>query len=455
MLWLIGLTVATYFITFFNGFISDDITIGAAAKSRGYGLKDKKNLTCFTGFFDALEWRLLKDKKYLHHIVSVTLFTILTCSFYLVSRKFIPEPVAWLATAFFIVHPCNTQIGGWISCKWWGVANTFALWALFFNNSFFYVFSALFACSGFPYIWLFNVPWWEKILASVVVLFILNNNLGSKVDLNIFEGEFKEDNTKIYPRKAIVMLKSYCYYISLAVFPVQMGWFHELGEPIDDKLKSFDFHFVLCVLLIGTLVLFCGTKAFMGLLLFTLFIAPFTNLITFALFTSERYMTPAMMGWSIFLAYTLISYPIAAGILIAIYFMRTQLQLWTFRDDFHLAMASLISFDKSGYAWTNFANMMLYQGKPSAAFDILKETEKRLPGFPTTYWLLYTMYRANDLLNDYDQAYHYISKTCKYGKHEQWHKERETFRLALLSDRVVKFKVKYVTGKIAGAVPTG
>jgi hypothetical protein len=178
--------------------------------------------------------------------------------------------------------------------------------------------------------------------------------------------------------------------------------------------------------------------------MFILFIAPFSNFLTFALFTSERYMTPAIMGWAIFCAYVLVSYPVAGAALITLYFARTQLQLWSFKSDFHLAMSSLINFDNSGYALTNFANILLAIGRPSAAYDLLRHTESKLPGFPTTYWVLYTMYRAVDVLNNADEAYINLEKAVRYGKHSHWRSELDNFKKMILIDRIAKFKAKYV-----------
>ena len=100
-----------------------------------------------------------------------------------------------------------------------------------------------------------DLPLWSKLLSMAIAFMVFFKSIESKVDSTKIDAKFKQDNLKIYPRKLIVMLKSFCYYFTLAFFPTKMGWFHEIGEPIDDKLKSFNFHAVLCVLLVITLSL--------------------------------------------------------------------------------------------------------------------------------------------------------------------------------------------------------
>jgi len=151
-------------------------------------------------------------------------------------------------------------------------------------------------------------------------------------------------------------------------------------------------------------------------------------------------MTPALVGLSIFLAYILRAYPIACAVLITAYFMRTQLELWAYRDDFRLTIYSLLNFQKSRFAWCNLAQYMLVSGRPSAAYDVLKETAKQIPEFPTTYYQLYLINRSIDLGNNFDEALVNLEKACRYGQHERWYKELDDFKNKLKAHRIAKFK---------------
>ena len=445
MIWLILLVIITYFRTLFNAGISDDISVHSELRNKGFPIRWKElDFNPFYPVHDFL-WKVFKNKWVYHHIVNMLFFMGLVCSFYFVAQKWLPENVVFLASVFFTVHPCNAQVGGWISGKHYGITLILGLWALYFNNVALYILTALFAPNMLALPLLMNISLPVKILAIALYLLLVSKSLNSKGSQVVSEGEYKKDNLKFYPRKLIVALKSFCNYFCLAFLPLRMGWFHELGEPIDKKMKAFNFHAILCVLLIASMFLFYGTPAFLGLAIFALFIAPFSNILSFGLFTSERYMCPALIGWSIFLAYITISYPIVATVIITAYFMRTQLELWAYRDDFTLALYSLLNFNKSGFAWCNLANYFLTSRRPSAAFDTLQESVKRLPEFPTHYYQLYLMYRAVDLLCDFDKALEYLEKACHYGKHEAWYKELETFKEQLKAQRIKKFKESCVT----------
>lgn len=445
MIWLIILISVTYFRTLLNKGISDDISVHSELRSKNYPIRWKEfDFNPLFPIHDTL-WKLFKDKWVYHHIVNMLFFMGLACSFYIVAQKFIPENVAFLASIFFIVHPCNAQVGGWISGKHYGITVMLGLWALYFNNIALYILPAFFACNMLGLPLLMNLSWGVKILAMGLHLLILSKSLSAKRAQVVSEGQYKKDSLRFHLYKLVVVLKSFCNYFCLAFLPLRMGWFHELGEPTDDKMKSFNFHAVLCVLLIASMFMFYGTPAFLGLVIFSLFILPFSNFLSFGLFTSERYMCPALIGWSIFLAYTTINYPIIATVIITAYFMRTQLELWAYRDDFTLALYSLLNFGKSGFAWCNLANYFLMSKRPSAAFDTLQESIKRMPEFPTHYYQLYLMYRAVDLLHDYDKALEYLERACHYGKHEAWYKELETFKEQLKTQRIKKFKESCVT----------
>lgn len=440
MIWIVLLTVVTYSRSLINRFISDDITINAKLRNTGYPVDLKRLENSWATVLTDLFWKYIGERPFLQHLLNLFLFTCLTTSLYIVLCKYIPERVAFLATMIFTVHPCNAQVGGWISGKWYGVSLLVGLWALYFNNILLAIFTPLIACNLIPLPLLMDIPWYMKVMGIGFGLLILWKNLSGKYDNTSSEIKYKTDNLKIYPKKLVVALKSFSYYFSLAFMPTRMGWFHTLGEPIDEKTKSMDFHFALGLLLVLTMCGFLGRPAFSGFLIFGLFIAPFSNIVTPALFTSERYMAPALVGWSIALAYITVDYPIIATVFIVVYFMRTQLELWAYKDDFHLALYSLLNFENSGFAWSNISNYFLISRRPSAAYDTLKEAIKLRPDFPTPYYQLHLMYRATDLLADYDLALDYLEKAVTRGKHESWHKDLEGFKKALLNERVGKFK---------------
>lgn len=457
MVWLIALTVLTYLRSLANTAISDDITVHQELAKKGYPVRWKDHIRGSPQMIlHDLMWRWWKDKWWIHHLVNLVIYIILVCSLYIVGQKYFPEPIVFWACMFFIVHPCNCQSAGWISGRYYMFALILGLWALYFNETILYFLSVFCQPTIIGLVFFMDIKLWVKVLSILFFLYLSFRAIGLKEGQLQSEGWFKIKNFKLYPRKVIVALKSFTYYFTFAMFPLQMGWFHEMGEPIDEKLESWDFHATLCVLFIGTLVLFIGTPLFTGILLFIIFIAPFTNLVTPALFTSERYMSPALIGWSLFLSFLLRDFPIAGAVVITAYFMRTQLELWAYQDDFHLALYSLLNFKKSGFAWCNIVNYFMHSGRPSAAFDMVKEIQKRLPEFPTSYYQMYLMYRAVDLLNDMDKAIENLEKACRYGQHKAWYEELDKFKFQLKQIRLNKFRenVKHQAVKRFGPVVT-
>lgn len=444
MLWIIALAIVTQLRSLCNGFISDDVTVLSEVRNKGYPVRWKEHLLASPPMIihDWL-WKVFKDKVLPQHIINLFIYIALCCSFYIVGQKYLPENIMFLATLFFVVHPCNCQVASWISGRYYMVGLIIALWALYFNNLLLYLMVGWFhpMTIGLPLI--MKMPIIFKVLAIALALYMyIGKALKGKTEQTKSEGTYKIDNLRLCPRKLIVALKSFCYYFTLAFFPTRMGWFHTMGEPIDKKLKSFDRHFWLSLTLVLVMLLFYRHPAFVGLLLFGLFIAPFTNLITFALFTSERYMAGALLGWSIFLAYVTINNPIVATVIITAYFMRTQLELWAYQSDFMLALYSLLNFRKSGFAWSNIVSIFLHTRKPYAAYEMAIAGIKECPEFPTLYYQLHIMYKSSDLFPNPDLALLNLEKACKYGQHQRWFDELEHFRNEVKNIRINRFKEK-------------
>lgn len=443
MIWLILISLITYAQTLKNAGISDDVTVQAESKTRNYRLSFSEYIQNPYSILHDLLWKASGERMYIQHIISMVIFSGVVCMFYATASKYIPQNVAFLAAVFFAVHPCNAQIAGWVSGRNYMITLLLGLVALHFNSVAIYIFTFFTISTVFPLPLIMNIPIPIKVLSLVLGLLIAYRTIQTKVTGTDSEGEYKKDNMILYPRKLIVCLKSTAYYFTLALFPLRMGWFHTMGEPIDDKLRRFDRQAVLSILLLLTGLIFIGKPPFLGLALFILFIFPFANLITPALFTSERYMAPALCGWSIFLAFVTVNYPVLAAVIATAYFMRTQLELFAYRDDFSLALYSLINFDKSGFAWFNLVNIFLQKKQPSAAYAMVEEGIARCPEFPTLYYQRYLMYRATDLLFDYNKALDNLEKAYRYGRHNKWYEELNKFKTELFAIRTSNFKKKY------------
>jgi len=439
ILLLVILVWGTYFRSIFNKYISDDISKNGDLKLKKYPVRIRDLLECPNKLLDDLVWKLCKDNSVAQHLISITIFSAIVPLLYITLCKLFPENVAYLTAILFAVHPCNAQICGWISGRPYALAFTIGILAVYFNSVLLYVFSAVPSVNMFPLILFLKTSIPMKVLGLCIFLWFISVALKQKETMARAEDAYKRENFRIYPRKIIIAFKSCAYYFGLALLPVKMGWFHEIGEPITQDLKKANFHFALSVLLFITLFLYLGTPQFIGLLIFMVFIAQFSNIITLGLFTAERYMTPALVGVCIFLAYTLVNYPILATILITYYFVRTQLELWAYRDDFTLALYSLLSFPNSGFAWCNVAHIFMCTNKPHAAFDLLNETKARIPEFPSTYYILHQIYRCTDLMNNMTLALENLEKACMYGQHSSWFDELEKFKKELKKQRVERF----------------
>jgi hypothetical protein len=439
MIWIFLLSTACYLRSFWNDFVSDDSVVYKKVVERTTPLSLNEWLTNPYGLAVHMSYKLFKDNKFIHHFISYFIYTSLCLSLYIVLCKYIPANVSLLAALIFTVHPANCQVGGWISGKGYALSLLLGLWALYFNNLALYLAGCLVACNItlLPLLMHLSIP--TKLLSISIAFLLMYRSLKLKDNLVKHEGWFKRDNVRWGWYKLIIATKSFCYYFTQTAFPIRQGWFHELGEPIDEKIKRADFFFALCLLLIVTGLSFLGSPSFLGLFIFTIAILPFSNFVSLGLFTAERYMTPAIAGWSIFLAYQTINYPIVATVFITYYFIRTQLELYAYKDDITLGLYSLANFPNSGFAWSNVSHIFLSEHKPSIAYDMLQEEMKRLPTFPSSYFQMYIMYRSVDLLFNFDKALEYLEKACYYGKHDSWFKELEDFRKVLKEERVVKF----------------
>ena len=244
-----------------------------------------------------------------HHRLNLWLFGGVSVLLYFFLLRVVGNPIAFFATALFVVHPLGCQTVGWISGIGYVISTFFML--LGFHVAFLvtdlgwlqsplgvvgalglYGFvqwmavEAHFATIGSALILAWLGMWPFAIIAGILALMQGFHTLKSALDLRFktFKEQAMGQTLQVHWRKVLVCLKTLAYDTGLAVFPKRIGLYH-----------TFHYHYELpyaeaedsmlwrgLLVLVGGVVGFClGPPAVqLGLLWFLAFLMIFLNVVT-------------------------------------------------------------------------------------------------------------------------------------------------------------------------------
>ena len=378
-----------------------------------------------------------------HHALSIilNLANSILCYFFLLNL--FGNPIAFMGTALFIVHPLGCQTTAWIS----GIGYLICLFGALcsFNVAFyvdndiissilvlFFTFLSAYGLFSGALNFIILLALGYPILAGVAfIVFIANAYKQGRQIVGKRSDEFKKQNmghsTFLNWKKPIVMLKTFAYYLYLIPFPKRLGLFHAWGYHYDQKTERIDWR-VWCGLLgvsafVYAAITFEGPVRF-AIIWWVVYLAIFTNFITAMQFVADRYAYISALGWCIFLATIFRDYPIVIGIIGGLYLMRTWVHIPSFRDEETFYRSNTQNFPTSEVALGNLGVTLMNQGTPGSAVDTWNKAIKLNPHYDVPHYNMYSIMRNNGQLKI---AYDHLTK-CLNAKTvhfpDIWNKEK-------------------------------
>lgn len=268
--------------------------------------------------------------------------------------------VSFLAALLFSFNPANNQAAVWIAGRGYALsalgmvmilsfpvfAPILLLGVAYYNAGFvapicLLGINPIYICF-LPLAWLFHVKRFKR-------------NVVDKV-----KGEMLAEDRKVKPQKLILFIKTFGFYTSLALVPFKNTFYHSFMQSLagsgKDKAYSIKCRFfwlgVIYVLGIGWFWLSRPwDMVSFGLLWWVICISPFCNMFRLNQEIAERYMYLPNVGLMFVLANVLVSYPVWAGVVVAIYTTKMWFYMDAFQDDYYLIESACLNSPDSWFAW--------------------------------------------------------------------------------------------------------
>lgn len=291
-----------YWRTLKYGYVSDDVLVKAASKP--------------TGKFWPDLWGEIRGVCYFNskreHLISLIIHTINSVLIYL---AFGADKISFWAAILWAINPANNQCAIWLSGKAYSMSVMLILlgvWLKPLIPLYFYVYHWGINGIVFPLVFVNMHPHW------LVFLFPLYFLIRRKIlrDIKVVKMETATKRMKsITPEKFVLAIKTFSYYVSITLFPIRLGMYHNFGyvygltEQDSKTVTKIDTHFwlglILCILYAYLMFTNWNNGLGLGLWWWCVFISMWCNIIVIQQFIAERYIYAASIGLMYALSYAI------------------------------------------------------------------------------------------------------------------------------------------------------
>lgn len=282
------------------GYIIDDMEV-ATHKPTGNWLRDL--------------WYQIRGHAYfnprIEHTITTLIHTINCCLIY---WAFGSNQVSFIASMLFAVNPVNNQASVWLSGKVYAIGAMFMLlgWGLKTFYPAFYFIGSYFSLNIVPTPLLFLLAkphWYVLILGGMVLAYRMRLLFEPKRRFKDSSAEMQDYVFSKSPKRLIIPLKTFGYYLRLCLFPIRLGMCHTYLHVFGLSKKETDMWFkpdkYMFIGLSAVLFLVFGLVKgwdMTGLYWFTLCMLPWSNFVVLNHPICERYSYLANIGLMVFVA---------------------------------------------------------------------------------------------------------------------------------------------------------
>lgn len=400
-----------------------------------------------------------------HHFLSILVFNITVLTTFYALTPVLGAKIALLSVLILIVHPCTTQGVAWISglayplSLFW-ISLTMLLMQFFFahqtlNNAMwvipvfciiqFFAIHAIFATTAMIWVLLLFLGYWQfAILGAIVSGAMCFDQIRKTISFRVeeFKKQHMAQSTFFSPRKFIVAMKTFFYYILFSIAPVKIGLYHTWNFHYDESTERADWMFwagfatfsLLTLLILNQVV---PSSLQFGILWYMIFSIGFWNWITAQQFVTERYIMVANLGLGIIIAVLTQNYFWIYALILGIYLCRTWTFLPTYDNELRFYQSNTWNFPKSEVAMGNLGATFARAGLEDSAKDTWMIATTLNPDYDVPWVNVFYQFRSKGylLINHGDfvgglkklqEGLPYLQKAlaCKICHFpEQWKKE--------------------------------
>jgi hypothetical protein len=364
---LIVVNLALYFKTLRFKFVSDDFSVWKNPPEFKNGfhmawlrfIGAAKLLSPSVRFFKLNgkpHMAILKTEE-LEHLLALLIHIAICVSIYF---AFGASTISFVAALLYSTNPVNNQGTIWPGGRGYALPILSLLLAMAAPDisPVFLYFCAWFTV-GFlaPLALIGSSKWW--ILASMPIVWALHTNKFRTAVQNKASMESFDEDKVIHPRKLILGVKTFGFYLALCLVPFRITFYHNFLQSAAGSLKHKCYtlcrYFWIGLIALAAIIAYAVLVPW-NILTWSLFawcvtIIPFCNLVRANQEIAERFAALPNVFLMYALAQLIWPYPSIVAIFLTFYATRTFYTLLMYKDEYYITEVAVIEDSYSWYAW--------------------------------------------------------------------------------------------------------
>jgi hypothetical protein len=270
--------------------------------------------------------------------------------------------ISWIAALLYATNPVNMQ--GTV----WGGGRGYALPILSilismsapFLSPFLLYFCSYFTVGFLAPLCLIGSKWWWILVAMPLIWFLRSKKFMTAIKSKRSAEVFDEDR-EIHPRKLILAIKTFGFYLILCLIPFRITFYHNFlqscagNDIMRKRAYKIDRYFLIGIVSMASMVSYAimvpwNTLSW-ALLAWSISIAPFCNLVRNNQEIAERFVALANVFLMYALAQVIFPHPIIVTAFLVFYATRTFYTLSTFKDEYIITEIAVIEDPHAWWAW--------------------------------------------------------------------------------------------------------
>ena len=365
--WIIVINLALYMKTLSYKFVSDDFTVWKSppvAKNAWHKLWLQ-----ITGqmkiYAKSIRFAWSNGKFYMaiiraeemEHLLAIILHIFICIAIYF---AFGANWVSFIAALLYSANPVNNQGTIWPSGRGYVFPILFILLAIAVP-----ILSPLFLFAGSWYTAGFLAPlaligssqWY--ILASMPIIWWIHSKKFTKAVKNKQNTETFDEDKLVHPKKLILGIKSFGFYLALCIIPSRITFYHNFLQSSAGSMKHKNYtlckYFWIGFIAITAWVVcaFCFTwnPLLWAFLAFFITILPFCNIVRANQEIAERFAALPNVFLMYALAQIIAFHPAIVAAFLAFYATRAFYTLIMYKDEYYITEAAIIEDPHAWWAW--------------------------------------------------------------------------------------------------------
>lgn len=292
------------------------------------------------------------------HLITLTVHALICVFMYL---GFGANNISFIAALLFTFNPANNQASVWTGGRGYALPALALVMSMTLPYlSPFLLFGGCWWTAGFPTPLVFiGSPHWWIVLFAPIIWFLHIKKFKKAVLVKFTTESFGEDSV-IHPRKLILAIKTYGYYMLFCIIPFKLSFYHAFlqscaGNEIMKKraysLCKFFWTGIIGIALSFWFFFNGYSLAAYGMWWFAITIAPYCNFKRINQEIAERFAYIPNIGLTVTVASLIAAHPYLIIGFLVLYATRMWYYMPTYTDDYWIVEYSVAESPDAWYAW--------------------------------------------------------------------------------------------------------